>query len=79
MLDGHLRDCLETEPGHDVHKYRRVQGRDLFTYVQFVDLANDARVDAVPMPEASACVSGVGAAMYFDEEYIERNWNESDG
>jgi len=62
VLDGRERDCLKTEPGHEVHKYRRYQGRDSFLYVQFVDLANGVEADTVPASEATACVSGVGAA-----------------
>ena len=60
VLDGRERDCLETEPGHNVHKYRRTQGRDPFLYVQFVDLASVVQVDVVPAPGASAPVPGAG-------------------
>jgi len=48
---------LDRNPGHITHVYLRTQGRARF---EFVDLANDARVDVVPAPGASAPVPGAG-------------------
>jgi len=79
VLDGRERDCLETEPDHEVHKYRRTQGRDPFLYVQFVDLVNDAQVDVVPASGASASVPGAGTTTSHTGGGVTVSWAEPPG